>query len=245
MTNIRIALAIIFASFLLVLASGCSKENDSTDFSDSVDFSDSIDFGEAPKQTIASEITFDNPAIGGNAILSQDTLDDFTASLIIGNISQLPDDSEDNNYYYGRFIMVELKDNKSGVTVKGVLPKNPYVYSSEVSGQMRIDADCAADSVKLLSIEDNGKKIYVLKVEYAQEDDKRIAAFASCDISGKESGRGSLEWYEIVDPDEPDKAGYECKVSSEFDYNGGNRFSDSLTEREYEFDTENLRITVK
>lgn len=254
MTNFRTASAIILASVLLVLASGCAKESDSTDISDSTDFSDgtdfsesadlseSTDFGDAPMQTIPSEIVFGSPAIGGNAILSQDTLDDFTAGLIIGNISRLPDNSEKNNYYYGRFIVVELKDNKREVTVKGILPKNPYVYSSEAGRPMRIDADCAADSVKLLSIEDNGKKTYVLKVEYAREDDKRIAAFASCDISGKENGGGGLQWYEIVDPDGSDKAGYECKVSSDFDYKGGNRFSDGL--HEYEFDTENLRITV-
>lgn len=231
MTRIRTASAIILISALLAFSLGCSKEDED----------DSIDFGDATKQTIANEVTFSEPAIGGNAVLSQDTLDDLTACLIIRNISQLPDDSEEGNYYSGKLITIELTDNKSGVTVKSVLPKNPYVYSTEDSGKMRIDADCAADSVELLSIEDNGKKAYLLKVEYAREGDRRIVSFASCDISGQENSKGGLKWYET---DSSNQADYECKVSSKFEYKGGNRFSDSLTELEYEFDTKNLRITV-
>lgn len=243
MGKVKSASAILFAAMFLILASGCSKENNNIDFGEPTQLTQVS--GDIPEPTQVTEETsqlmLGEPVIGGDAILSQDTLDDFTANLIIRDISQLPDGSEEGNDYCGKFIVVELKDNKSGVTVENILPENPYIMRNdnmEIDGLMRISAECATDSVEILCIDNKGKKEYILKVEYVQGPDRRIAAFACCDMSRYEGSGKYLKWYKINGSD------YECRVSPYFAYKGGNKFTDSLTELEYEFDNENLLVKV-
>ncbi|MDE6725364.1 MAG: hypothetical protein K2J79_07140, partial [Ruminiclostridium sp.] len=219
--------------------------------------SNDIDFGEHTELTSVSEniseitqvtedpdeITYGDPVIGGNAILSQDTLDNLTASLIIRDISHLPDDTERGDYYGGRFIVVQLKDNKSGAVVENILPKESYIFGSLYSGSderiMVIDAECAANSVKLFCIENNGKKEYILKVEYLWErNDMHLSSFACCDMSRYSEEKAYLKWYT-----EGEYSNDNFFISPDFDYKSGNVFLDRRAETEYEFDTENLKVT--
>lgn len=199
MQKAKIISAVILSCALLVLSSGCSKENNNIDFGEHTELTSvSENISEITQVTEdSSEVTIGDPVIGGNAILSQDTLDDLTASLIIRDISCLPDGTEGGDYYGGRFIVAEVKDNKSGATVENILPEGAFIYGNpDLTADdkiMRISAECAADSIELFAIKDSGEKKYILKVEYIQGDDRRIAAFACCDMSRYEESGGYLK----------------------------------------------------
>lgn len=232
--------AAVLSAAILILTSGCSDGSDNIDFGEPTDYTQETE--ELP-QTVYGE-----PVIGGNSILSQDTQGDLTATLELLKITGLPDGSEDNNYYCGQYLVVRIKDGKSGISAANTLPENNNPAYKEktftADGKMRISADCSADSIELLTVENNGKTEYVLKAEYVQGPDRRIAAFASCDMSEYGENGGRLKWYEIVYYDRPEYTCQECMVSEDFAYKGGNKFADGHLEQEYEFDTEALRVNI-
>ncbi|MDE6579049.1 MAG: hypothetical protein K2K41_00755, partial [Ruminiclostridium sp.] len=238
--------AIILSCSLLLLSSGCSGESNNIDFGEHTELTQGEDISEITQGTDSpEEIIYGDLVIGGNAILAQDTLDDLTSSLIIRDISHLPDSTEKGGYYGGRFIVAELKDNKSGVTVENILPRTSYTYGNLYSGFeedwfMVIDAECATNSVKLFCIENNGKKEYILKVEYIRYvNGEYISAFACCDMSRYSGENAYLKWYTGGSPDN------DFYLTHDFAYKSSNVFSDSRAEREYEFDTENLKVTER
>lgn len=244
MSKFKSVFAIFCVLTFLVFNSGCSKENDNIDFGEHTELTQGEDIPEITQGTNSpDEIIYGDPVIGGNAILAQDTLDDLTASLIIRDISHLPDDTENGDYYGGRLIVVHLKDNKSGAVVENILPRTSYTFGSLYSGfeddrLMVIDAKCAADSVKLFCIEDNGKKDYILKAEYIRYNNgEYISAFACCDMSRYSGENAYLKWYTGGTPD--------FYLTHDFAYKSDNVFLDSRAETEYEFDTENLKVTKR
>ena len=238
--------AMILSCSLLLLLSGCSGESNDIDFGEHTELTQGEDISEITQGTDSpDEIIYGDPVIGGNAILAQDTLDDLTASLVIQNIAHLPDDTEGGHYYCGKRIIVQLKDNKSGVIAESLLPKESYTYGRfctqiEDIKIMAIDAKCVKDSVKLLCIENNGKKEYILKVEYiGYHNNQYISAFACGDMS-RYKGNEYLKWYT--------KDGYssvDFYISHAFANKNGNVFSDSSAETEYEFDTDDLKVTER
>lgn len=233
--------AAILSAAILIFTAGCSGGSDNLDFGEPTDHY-TQETEELP------QIVYGEPAIGGNSILSQDTQGDLTATLELLKITGLPDGSEENNYYCGQYLVVRIKDDKSGISAANTLPENSNpahkVETFTADGKMRISADCSADSIELLTIEDKGKTECVLKVEYVQGPDRRIAAFASCDMSKYGENGGRLKWYEIVYFDSPEYTCQECMVSEDFAYKGGNKFADGHLEQEYEFDTEALRVNI-
>lgn len=234
--------AAILSSAILIFTAGCSGGSDNLDFGEPTDHY-TQETEELP------QIVYGEPAIGGNSILSQDTQGDLTATLELLKITGLPDGSEENNYYCGQYLVVRIKDGKSGISAANTLPENDSLsFKNETftaDGKMRISADCSADSIELLTVEDKGKTECVLKVEYVQGPDRRIAAFASCDMSKYgENGGGRLKWYEIVYYGNTDNACGECMVSEDFTYKGGNKFADGHLEKVYEFDTQALRVNI-
>ena len=242
--------AMILSCSLLLLLSGCSGESNDIDFGDHTELTQSEDsfedISEINQGTEApEEIIYGDPVIGGNAILAQATLDDLTASLIIRSIGHLPDDRSGGDYYCGKQIIVQLKDNKSGAVVENLLPKASYTYGRLYSKiedikVMAIDAECVKNSLKFFCIENNGKKEYILKVEYiGHEINKYMSAFACCDMSRYGEKSAHLKWYTDDDSDN------EFLVTRNFAYKNENVFSDSSVETEYEFDTENLKVTKR
>lgn len=238
--------AIILSCSLLLLSSGCSGKSSDIDFGEHTELTQGEDISDITQGTDSpEEIIYDNPVIGGNAILAQDILDDLTASLIIRNISHLPDYTDERDYYGGSFIVVQLKDNKSGVTVENILPRTSYTYGSLYSGfeddrLMAIDAECVPNSVKLFYIENNGMKEYILKAEYIRyHNGENISAFACCDMSRYREG-AYLKWYTGSYSDNED-----FYLTHDFAYKSDNVFLDSRAETEYEFDTENLKVTKR
>lgn len=230
--------AAILAAVILALTSGCSNGSESIDFGE---HSDHAQTAEETTQTIYSE-----PEIGGNAILSQDTRGDITATLELLNISGLPDGSQENNYYCGQYLVVRIRDGKSGISIANTLPEH-YALKHETyppEGNMRINADCVADSIELLSVENDGKTEYVLKVEYVQGPDRRVAAFASCDMSEYGESGGRLKWYDVTYDYMPQSAYQYCMVSESFGYKGGSTFADGHLELVYEFDTGNRIVKI-
>ena len=238
--------AMILSCSLFLLLSGCSGESNDIDFGEHTELTQGEGIPNITQGTDSpDEIIYGDPVIGGNAILAQDTLDDLTVSLIIREISHLPDSTENGGYYGGRFIVVQLKDNKSGAVVENILPRTSYTYGSLYSGfeddrLMAIDAECVLNSVKLFYIENNGKKEYILKAEYIRyHNGENISAFACCDMSRYEEG-AYLKWYTGSYSDNED-----FYLTHDFAYKSDNVFLDSRAEIEYEFDTENLKVTKR
>lgn len=239
--------AIILSCSLLFFSSGCSGEGNNIDFGEHTDLTQGEDISEITQGTDSpEEIIYGDPVIGGNAILAQDTLDDLTASLIIRNIAHLPDGTENGDYYGGKFIVVQLKDNKSGAVAENILPETSYTYGRLYSKiedirLMAIDAECANHSVKLFCVENNGKKEYILKAEYIRyHNGEYISAFACCDMSRYSEENAYLKWYT-----QGEYSNVDFYISHDFTYKSEYVFSDSSIEREYEFDTENLKVTEK
>ena len=169
MHKVKVIWAILLFCSLLFLPTGCQGESSDIDFGEHTELTQSEDISEITQGTEApDEIVYSAPVIGGNAILAQDTLDDLTASLIIQNIGHLPDGTEKGDYYCGKRIIVQLKDNKSGAMVENLLPESSYTYGRlyaqiEDIKLMAIDAECVNNSLKLFCIEKNGKKNIYLK----------------------------------------------------------------------------------
>ena len=239
--------AMILSCSLLLLLSGCSGESNDIDFGEHTELTQGEGISEITQGTDSpDEIIYGDPVIGGNAILAQDTLDDLTASLVIQSIAHLPDDRSGGHYYCGKRIIVQLKDNKSGIVAESLLPKESYTYGSlctqiEDIKIMAIDAECVNDCVKLLCIENNGKKEYILKVEYLQDhNNKYITAFACGNMSRYGGGNEYLKWYTG-----DGSSSVDFYISHAFANKKVNVFSDSSAEREYEFDTENLKVTER
>ncbi len=243
MQKTKVISAIILSCSLLFLSSGCSGESNNIDFGDHTELTQGEDFSEITQGTDSpEEMIYGDPVIGGNAILAQDTLDELTAALIIREISHLPDETEGGDYYGGRFIVVQLKDNKSGAVVENILPRESYTYGNFYSDSderiMVIHVECVPNSVKLFCIENNNKKEYILKVEYLRyHNDKYTSAFACCDMSRYNGENAYLKWYTGGTPD--------FYLTHDFAYKSDNVFLDSRAEREYEFDTENLNVTER
>ncbi|MBD5081628.1 MAG: hypothetical protein HDT44_07695, partial [Ruminococcaceae bacterium] len=123
MHKVKVIWAMLLFCSLLFLPTGCQGESSDIDFGEHTELTQSEDISEITQGTEApDEMVYSDPVIGGNAILAQDTLDDLTASLIIQNIGHLPDGTEKGDYYCGKRIIVQLKDNKSGAMVENLLP---------------------------------------------------------------------------------------------------------------------------
>lgn len=238
MTRNKKLTAAIFTAAILILTAGCS------DNSDSKDVGENTDYTEATEES--TKTVYGDPVIGGNSILSQDTRGDITATLELLNISGLPDGSQENNYYRGQYLVVRIRDGKSGISIANTLPEH-YAFKHETyppEGNMRINADCVADSIELLNVENGGKTEYVLKVEYVQGPDRRVAAFASCDMSEYGESGGRLKWYDVTNDYMPQSTYQYCMVSESFGYKGGSTFADGHLEQVYEFDTENRIVKI-
>ena len=228
----------ILSAVILALISGCSNGSESIDFGE---HSEHAQTAEESTQAIYSA-----PVIGANSILAQDTRGDITATLELLNISGLPDGSQENNYYSGQYLVVRIRDGKSCISIANTLPEH-YAFKHETyppEGNMRINADCVADSVELLSVENGGKTEYVLKVEYVQGPDRRVAAFASCDMSEYGESGGRLKWCDVTYDYTPQFTYQYCMVSESFGYKGGSTFADGHLEQVYEFDTKNRIVKI-
>ena len=166
MHKVKVIWAMLLFCSLLFLPTGCQGESSDIDFGEHTELTQSEDISEITQGTEApDEMVYSDPVIGGNAILAQDTLDDLTASLIIQNIGHLPDGTEKGDYYCGKRIIVQLKDNKSGAMVENLLPESSYTYGRlyaqiEDIKLMAIDAECVNNSLKFFCIEKMEKRIY-------------------------------------------------------------------------------------
>ena len=237
MTNKRTAAALLTAA-VLTLTSGCSNS------------SETIGIGEHTNHTQTAEETtqtiYTDPVIGGNSILSQDTKGDYTATMELLKITGLPDGTEKNNYYKGQNLIVRIRNTQSGTSIANTLPEH-YRFKDETyppEGNMRINADCVPNSVELLSIDNGGKTEYVLKAEYIQGPDRRVAAFASCDMSEYGESGGRLKWYDVTYDDDLQLTHQYCMVSESFGYKEGSTYADGHLEQVYEFDTKNRIVKI-
>ena len=170
----------------------------------------------APMEEAAAkteETIFTEPRIGGSAILSQDTLNGYTASLELINIQALPE-NEDGAYIAEQArVRVTLTDGKEFVSD---LDYN-MLGSADRGG---VWADCAENAVKIFEVDDNGVKRYVLMVYeiYVKSRDIYKADFFSIADGLKHA---------IVSMDNDYTSPYWLSVSDAFAYKEGATFTDS------------------
>lgn len=150
------------------------------------------------------ELVFSQPEIGGNAILSQDTLNGYTASLEVVNIHSLPE-NEDGAYIADKaYVRVTLPtDNEV------ILDLNSGFHYSESKG---VWADCAENALKIFELEDKGEKRCLLMVCEAYVKSRDVYKVNFYDITAgmeiyesqrfRKSGSfdlGEYYWWEVSD----------------------------------------------
>ena len=173
-----------------------------------------------PEETVFSE-----PQIGGNAVLSQDELNGYTAKLELMNIKSLPE-GEDGFY------------TANEAHVRATLPSGEEMIFEVENGLIEsysagIWANCAENAVKIFEAEEDGKKRYILMVYdvYVKSKDIYKAEFFDITEVKDYNGPAHFEYY---------WAGYSgcLGVSDEFDHKEGMTFADDRLCYEVTFESE-------
>ena len=160
------------------------------------------------------ETVFSYPQIGGSSILSQDTLNGYTASLELLNIKSLPE-GEDGVY------------TANEAHVRATLPSGEELIFDLNNGLKEsysagIWANCSENAVKIFEAEEDGKKRYILMVYDAYVKSKGIYKAEFFDITDTQGFNGPAAF----EFDWEGSAGC-LSVSSEFAHKEGMTFSDS------------------
>ena len=153
------------------------------------------------------------PQIGGNAVLSRDTLNGYTASLELINIQALPEDENGAYIAEQAHVRVTLPDGKEFISD---LDYN-MLGSADRGG---VWADCAENAVKIFEVDDEGVKRYVLMVYEVYVKSRDIYKADFFDISD------GLK-HAVVSMDNDYTTPYWLSVSDAFAYKEGASFTDS------------------
>lgn len=184
-----------------------------------------------PDDEIPEEIIFTDPEIGGNAILSQDTLNGYTASLEVINIHSLPEDEEDAYVADKVYVRVTMPT--------GAELKLELINGFSPSKVQRVWADCAENALKIYELEEKGEKRYLLMVygAYVKSRDAYKANFYNI-TAGREIYESQRFYNSTGDLAES----YWWDVSDEFACKEGTTFTDSKVCCELNFSFERMEI---
>lgn len=169
-------------------------------------------------------LIFGEPEAGGNAVLAEDSLNGYRASLEIINIRG---DIKNEDIIWGGRLLIKLTD-PNGKTASLSLLNG---YDTQFGSYFGIPAECINDAVKIYEIEENGEKSYVvLQRGYKNEKTGRIRArLLSFDfLYDSENGIELPEWYTLnrVSSYYPAPAYMYIDVTDSFTYMGGTSFAD-------------------
>ena len=161
-------------------------------------------------------IVFSDPTVGGNAILSQDTLNGYTARLELINIRSLPEDENGAYMADEAHVRVIRPDGKEMIL--------DYLYTMlNGSDGEGIWADCAENALKIYEVEDDGKKQYILLVREVYVKSKVIY---KADLYNITAGIQDTAIHASVSMDKYYRP-YWVDVSDQFAYKEGLTFTDS------------------
>lgn len=169
-------------------------------------------------------LIFSEPEVGGNAILAEDSLNGYTASLEVINIRG---DMKDEDIIWGGRLLIRLTDPNGKTKFLSLLNG----YDTQFGSYFGIPSDCIKDAVKIYEIEENGEKSYVVlqrgyKNEITGKVRARLLSFDS--LYDSENGAELPEWYSLnkVSPYFHSPAYMYIDITDSFTYLGGTSFAD-------------------
>ena len=221
--------ALLLSACLLLTA--CSSDKGTKDIQpeNSETTSEKASIGEAAPQSDpeTDKIVFSDPAVGGNAILSQDTLNGYTARLELINIKSLPKDEDGAYIAEQAHVRAILPDGE-----ELILDLLNTVKSSDGEG---VWADCAENAVKIFVVGDKSRRRFILMIYEAYVKSKDIYKADFYDIT---AGTENIGRRSFIGIDSDYTAPLWLSVSDQFAYKEGATFTDSKLCYELTFDFE-------
>lgn len=210
--------ALLLSTCLLFTACSGDKgiEDIQTDTSETLSKKASIGEAAPLSDPATDKLVFSDPAVGGNAILSQDTLGGYTARLELINIKSLPEDED------GAYMADEAHVRVIRPDGKEMILDHLYTMLNSSDGE-GIWADCAENALKIYEVDDNGKKQYILMVREVYVKSRDIY---KADFYNITAGIQDTAIHASVSMDKYHRL-YWVNVSDQFAYKEGLTFTDS------------------